>query len=84
MRKIGRSKVEGQTGHRHRHLPLREFAREALCGTPLVLSGLAFVEETLEAERTALCGSRYAYVAGRDAVRAGHVELAHPGPPGSS
>ena len=30
-----------------------------------MLSGLAFVEEELEAERTALCGARYAHLAGR-------------------
>jgi putative transposase len=72
MRKIGRSKAEGQTGHRPRYLPLREFAREALWDT-MVLSGLAFVEEELEAERTALCGPRYAHVTGREAIRAGHV-----------
>src|SRR5215469_15366004 len=72
MRKIGRSKAEGQTGHRPRYLPLKEFAREALWDT-MVLSGLAFVEEELEAERTALCGPRYAHVTGREAIRAGHV-----------
>jgi putative transposase len=38
-----------------------------------VLSGLAFVEEELEAERTLLCGPRYTHVAGREAIRAGHV-----------
>jgi hypothetical protein len=72
MRKIGRSKVEEQTRRRQQylpHLPLREFAREALWDT-VVLSGLAFVEEELEAERTALCGPRYAHVAGRRSVRA--------------
>jgi len=72
MRKIGKSKAVGQTGHRQRYLPLREFAREALWDT-VVLSGLAFVEEELEAERTALCGPRYAHVSGRAAMRAGHV-----------
>src|SRR5215472_8053726 len=72
MRKIGRSKVQEQTRGQPRYLPLREFAREALWDT-VVLSGLAFVEEELEAERTALCGPRYAHVAGREAIRAGHV-----------
>lgn len=72
MRKIGRSRVQEQTRPRQRYLPLREFAREALWDT-VMLSGLAFVEEELEAERTALCGPRYAHVAGRAAMRAGHV-----------
>jgi putative transposase len=72
MRKIGRSKAEGQTGQRQRCLPLRELAREALWDT-VMLSGLVFVEEELEAERTALCGPRYEHVAGRAAIRAGHV-----------
>ena len=51
MRKIGRSKVQEQTRRQQRYLPLREFAREALWDT-VVLSGLVFVEEELEAERT--------------------------------
>src|SRR5262249_19236811 len=72
MRKIGRSKVQEQTRGQQQYLPLREFAREALWDT-VVLSGWAFVEEELEAERTALCGPRYAHVAGREAIRAGHV-----------
>src|SRR5215831_3185131 len=72
MRKIGRSKVQEQTRGQQQYLRLREFAREALWDT-VVLSGLAFVEEELEAERTALCGPRYAHVAGREAIRAGHV-----------
>jgi hypothetical protein len=72
MRKIGRSKAEEQTRQRQRYLPLREFARAALWDT-VVLSGLAVVEEELEAERTALCGPRYAHIAERKAIRAGHV-----------
>jgi putative transposase len=72
MRKIGRSKVEEQTRRQQQYLPLREFAREALWDT-VMLSGLAFVAEELEAERSALCGPRYAHVAGRGAIRAGHV-----------
>ena len=36
-------------------LPLRGFAREALWATVMIL-GLAFVEDELEAERMALCG----------------------------
>lgn len=53
-------------------MPLREFARQALWDT-VVLSGLAFVEEQLETERTALCGPRYAHRRRRGAVRAGRV-----------
>jgi hypothetical protein len=70
--RIGRSKGQGQTRQRQQYLPLREFAREALWDT-VVLSGLAFVEEELEAERALLCGPRYTHVAGREAIRAGHV-----------
>lgn len=72
MRKIDRSKGKEQTGARQRYLPLSEFAREALWDT-VMLSGLAFVEEALEAERSGLCGPRYAHDAGRAALRAGHV-----------
>jgi putative transposase len=38
-----------------------------------VLSGFGFVQDELEAERTALCGERYAHQEQRQAVRAGHV-----------
>jgi hypothetical protein len=70
IRKIGRSKAQEQTGQPQRYLPLREFGREALWDT-VVLSGLAFVEEELEAERTGLCGPHYAHIAERKAIRAG-------------
>ena len=72
MRKTGRRTGKEQTGSRQRYLPLKEFAREALWDTVMV-SGLAFVEEALEAERSALCGMRYAHDAERVAQRAGHV-----------
>src|ERR1700674_401542 len=49
-------------------LPLRGLAREALWDT-VVISGLAFVEEEMEAERAALCGPRYAHLAERQAQR---------------
>lgn len=75
MRKTGRTEVEEQTGSGQRYLLLREFAREALWET-VMLSGLAFAEEALEAERTALCGRRYAHDAGRAAMRAGHAASA--------
>ncbi len=39
----------------------------------VVISGLAFVEEEMEAERAALCGPRYAHLAERQALRSGHV-----------
>jgi putative transposase len=39
----------------------------------VILSGFGFVQDELEAERTALCGERYAHQAQREAVRAGHV-----------
>jgi hypothetical protein len=39
----------------------------------VVISGLAFVEEEMEAERAALCGPRYAHLTERQAQRAGHV-----------
>jgi len=72
MRKTGRSTDKEQTGGRQRYLPVKEFAREALWDRVMV-AGLAFVEEALEAERTALCDPRYAHDAERAAMRAGHV-----------
>jgi putative transposase len=53
-------------------LPLRRLAREALSDT-VMISGLAFVEDELEAERVALCGQHYEHQAGRQALRSGHV-----------
>ena len=47
-------------------------AREALWDT-VILSGFGFVQKEGEAERTALCGARYAHQEQRQAVRAGHV-----------
>ena len=37
------------------------------------VSGFGLVQDELEAERTALCGERYAHQEQREAVRAGHV-----------
>jgi transposase-like protein len=51
-------------------LPLRELVREALFDTVMV-SGLEFVGEVLEEERTALCGPRYRHDSQRQALRAG-------------
>ena len=77
MGKTGRGTGKEQTGAGPRYLALKEFAREALWDT-VMLSGLAFVEEELEAERTALCGPRYAHLAEREALRAGHVASSLP------
>src|SRR5277367_5402992 len=52
------------------HLP--GLVREALYDT-VIGAGLACVDEALEAERVALCGARYAHLADRQALRAGHV-----------
>ena len=38
-----------------------------------MITGLAFVEEEMETERAALCGPRYTHLAGRQALRSGHV-----------
>ena len=64
MRKTGRRTGKEQTGSRQRYLPVKEFARGALWDTSM-FSGLAFVEKALEAERSALCGTRYAHDAER-------------------
>jgi putative transposase len=61
-----------QSARRQLPLPLRGLAREALWDT-VVISGLAFVEDELEAERVALCGPRYQHLALRQALRSGHV-----------
>lgn len=52
--------------------PFEGMARESLLDA-VILSGFGFVQEELEAERTALCGARYAHQEQRRAVRAGHV-----------
>ena len=53
-------------------LHLTGMVREALYET-VIGAGLACVDEVLEMERVALCGERYARVADRQALRAGHV-----------
>jgi putative transposase len=75
MRKTGRTRVKEQTGPEQGTLPLCELARAALWET-VMLSGLAFAQAALEAERTALCGPRYRHNAGRTALRAGHAASA--------
>ena len=72
MGKIGRRRGREQSAEGQLLLPLRGPAREALWDT-VVLSGLAFVEEEMEAERAGLCGPRYAHLAERQALRSGHV-----------
>ena len=72
MRKIGKKRREEQSAAGQMRFPFRGLAREALWDT-VILSGFGFVQEELEAERTALCGARYAHQEQRHAVRAGHV-----------
>ena len=71
MRKTGKSGVEEQA-KKQEHLALKEFAREALWET-VIFSGLAYAQEALEAERSAICGERYARLTDREAMRSGHV-----------
>lgn len=53
-------------------LRLPGMVRDALYET-VIVTGLACVDEVLEAERVRLCGARYAHQAERQALRAGHV-----------
>jgi len=71
VRKTGKSRVEEQAESQG-YLALKDFAREALWET-VIFSGLAYAQEALEAERSAICGERYARVVDRVAMRAGHV-----------
>lgn len=73
MKKTGRSRAEEQTATKQWHLPLGKMAEESLWDA-VVLSGVEFALEQLEAERTMLCGARYAHVAERQAMRAGHAK----------
>lgn len=72
MNKNGKSRGREQRAQGQLRPPLRGLAREALWDT-VVISGLAFMEDELEAERTALCGPRYAHLIERQALRSGHV-----------
>jgi transposase-like protein len=63
----GKAASEGQLW-----LRLPGLVREALYET-VMGAGLACVDEVLEAERVALCGGRYAHLAERQALRAGHA-----------
>jgi putative transposase len=73
MRKTGRSRVEEQTAAKQWNLPLSKFFHEALWDT-VVVSGFEFAREQLEAERAVLCGPRYAHLAERVGMRAGHAK----------
>lgn len=72
MRKTGKKRDEEQSAAGQMRFPFRGFARAALWDS-VILSGFGFVQDELEAERTALCGERYAHQEHRQAVRAGHV-----------
>jgi putative transposase len=72
MRKSDRRSAEEQSGRAQLQLPLRDLVREALFET-VIVSGLEFVGEVLEEDRTALCGPRYQHDPRRHAVRAGSV-----------
>jgi len=72
VKKTGKKRDEEQSAAGQMRFPFRGFAREALWDS-VILSGFGFVQDELEAERTALCGERYAHQEYRQAVRAGHV-----------
>ena len=72
MRKTGKKPEKEQSANRQFRFPFEGLAREALWDTVL-LSGLGFVQEELERERTALCGERYTHQERRQAGRVGHV-----------
>ncbi len=69
---MARDGVGSKGGLRQLGLPLRGLAYDALRDA-VVISGFAFVEEELGAERAALCGPRYARLPERQAIRSGHV-----------
>jgi transposase-like protein len=70
VEKIGRRNGPGQSTPGQFRLPLRELVREALFDT-VIVSGLEYVGQVLEEERTALCGPRYQHDPQRQALRAG-------------
>jgi len=74
MNKSANRRTDGKKAAEGEQLWLRlsGMVREALYDTVMV-TGLACVAEVLEAERPALCGTRYAHQAERQALRAGHV-----------
>jgi len=72
MRKSDKKREKEQSAIGQLRFPFQGLAREALWDT-VVLSGFGFVQDELEAERTALCGEGYARPEARQGVRAGHV-----------
>ncbi len=72
MKKTGKKQRKEQSASVQVPFPFAGMARESLLDA-VILSGFGFVQEELEAERTALCGVRYAHQEQRHAVRAGHV-----------
>ena len=70
MGKSDRRRAQEQSRLAQLRLPFREWVREALFDT-VVISGLEYVAEVLEEERTALCGPRYQHDPQRQALRAG-------------
>jgi putative transposase len=72
MRKIGKKQEKEQSAAGQLRFPFRGLARESLFDA-VILSGFGFIQDELEAERTGLCGERYAHQQDRQAVRAGHV-----------
>src|SRR5690242_3027802 len=72
MGKSDRRNAGEQSRRAQLRLPFRELVREALLDT-VIVSGLEYVAEVLEEERTALCGPRYQHDPEREAVRTGSV-----------
>ena len=72
MRKTDRRRAQEQSREDQRRLPLRELVREALFDT-VIVSGLEYVGELLEEERTTLCGPRYRHDPQRTGLRSGSV-----------
>src|SRR5271167_2729431 len=72
MNKSAKSKDGRKVARGQLWLHLPGMVREALYDT-VIGAGLACVEEVLETERVTLCGERYAHLADRQALRAGHV-----------
>ncbi|MBI4541140.1 MAG: hypothetical protein HY704_16690 [Gemmatimonadetes bacterium] len=73
MRKNCTRKAKGQRASASQlKLALGKLIRETLYET-VVISGLAYVMEVLEAERAQVCGPRYRHAQERSAYRSGHV-----------
>jgi putative transposase len=72
MRKIGKQRAKEPSAAGQLGFPFHGMARESLYDA-VILSGFGFVQDELEAERTALCGERYAHLEHRQAVRTGQV-----------